>query len=209
MPCRLRSTHSLAIAAAPQSHALDCEQQARVYEDLLRQLRQQASYWKWLVIIAVDHVLPIDRAYWLAADDLVLISNCGPTAQQQHAAALRSRQLDQQSSVRLWTLAKQTTAWWRPRRVPSTFEFRPDGIGFSQELPSTRWTDGQYCPALRTGSRLDKRLARRAAQIAQTLCQFGNCQTAPVGNDCAATTKKIQLPSVSRSITREPGIVRA
>jgi hypothetical protein len=162
-----------------------------------------------MVIIAVDHVLPIDRSYWLAADDIVLLGSHGATARQQHATALVSRQLDHRQAPRLWTIPKQSTSWLWPSRGPTLIHYRTDLSLTARELPAVHWTECRNSSGLRNGSLADKRLIRQARAIAENLCRPNAWQTAPANGECAASMKKIQLSTLCASIQREPGIVRA
>lgn len=80
----------LAVAAQSALTPPALDQLPRLYEQLLRGLQRQGS-WGWIVLLAVDHVLPIDRACWQAADDIVLVGRADMASDRSHAAALRSR----------------------------------------------------------------------------------------------------------------------
>lgn len=93
----------VAVAAEPQMTPLSLEQLPRLYEQFVRQLSRPVR-WDWVVLLALDHLLPLDKPCWQVADDLLLLSNSDDHAYGRHAGVLRCRLPDVDPHRRIWTL---------------------------------------------------------------------------------------------------------
>ena len=215
---------ALAVAAESQMTPSPVDQLPRRYEQFVRQLSRRAR-WRWIVLLALDHIVPLDRACWQAADDILLLGNSEAADCQRQAAALRSRVIDADPQRRLWTLATRRTSWqvpWRSRsHAHATAEHWTSTDMAPRPLPAVPWPSPNARGQLRQGTRADDCLARSAQQVASAL------QAAAVSDECCAgrseavsedssglvklsgSKKKIQLRPQLRPITQLSEMFRA
>lgn len=159
----------LAVAAEYKLVPAVLDQLPRLYEQLVRQLSRGGERFGWIVILALDHIVPLDRACWQAADDIVLLDGAGASGCQRQAAALRSRLSELEPERSLWTLPKRRVSWFG-RRTETSLSSRWLEAGLApKSLPAVSWpyqrADGNLTP----GSRADHLLYRSAHCVAQHL----------------------------------------
>lgn len=207
------STHrSTSIVAEAQPTLAAVDQLPRLYEQLVRQLSRQ-SQWDWIVLLAVDSVVPLDRPCWYAADDIVLLSGITPSDCHRQAAAVRSRVSDGDPERRLWTVPSCSHSWrsaWRMRsnEVATTQRWQEAGIA-ANLLPAVCWPSANGLPKQRGAKRADVQLQRSAASVATALRQAAGCEDVSDLAKLSGCGKKIQLNAQLRPITQLSEVFRA
>lgn len=168
-PLKIGGEAPLAVAAEYNLVPAVLDQLPRLYEQLVRQLSRSGERLGWIVMLALEHVVPLDRPCWQAADDIVLLGGAGESGCQRQAAALRSRLSELDPERSLWTLPKRRATWFG-RRSNSSLGSAWLQTGLApQSLPAVSWphdsADGRLIP----GSRADHALERSALCIANHL----------------------------------------
>lgn len=187
----------LSVAAESQSSTPAMDQLPRLYEQLVRQLGRGTQRWRWIVLIALDQILPLDRACWQAADDIVLLGNRELTGCHRQAAALRSRVLESDPQRTIWTVPKRATNWiqWGSEGLSSS-QWIDAGIA-PKQLPPVRWPSRANTQNLSGQSRVDRGLQRSAIRVAEALREAASHKYAqPESSDGVNLNdreKKIQL----------------
>lgn len=206
-PAELGTRYQLSIAA--ESNAVPCsiDQLPRVYEQLVRAISRHSDEYRWIVMLGLDGVVPLDKACWQAADDVVLVDNDELAGCQRQAAAMRSRIDEGDPQRTLWSLPKRvrwterfSPGWLSSRRLMATTTRWLEAGVACKSLPTVGWPERCHALSLRDGSRIDSALKRSAIQVAQTL------RLAAAGHDgqdvlkFEGSTKKIQLDMHTRTI---------
>ncbi|MCC6511596.1 MAG: hypothetical protein IT423_21030 [Pirellulaceae bacterium] len=201
---------NMLVAAESQASPCAVDQLPRVYEQLIRQISRQNERYRWIVMLAVDSVVPLDRACWQAADDVVLIGGDELSSCHRQAAAMRCRIDDQDPQRTVWTLPKRPGSWMRalssawlgytPQPMNSQ-RWLEAGIA-SKALPMIDWPERCHALSLREGSRADSRLRRGAQQIADQLRLSAACQGSDDLVKIDGSQKKIQLGRHARPINQ-------
>lgn len=160
----------LAVAAEYKLVPAVLDQLPRLYEQLVRQLSRSSTRFGWVVLLALDHIVPLDRACWQAADDIVLLGGVGAQGCHRQAAALRSRLSELEPGRSLWTLPKRRRTGWFRRPAASSLSAPWLETGLALKLlPAVSWphevADGQ--PSL--AARADHLLHRSALRVAERL----------------------------------------
>jgi len=93
----------VAVAAEPQMTPLSLEQLPRLYEQFVRQLSRPVR-WDWVVLLALDHLLPLDKPCWQVADDILLLGDADDHAYGRHAGVMRCRLPNVDPHRRIWSL---------------------------------------------------------------------------------------------------------
>ncbi len=165
-------------------------------------------------MLGLDGIVPLDRACWQAADDIVLVDNYDLSGCQRQAATMRSRIDDSDPQRAIWTLPKRARwmerfnpAWLSLRRTAS-MRWLEAGIA-CKSLPAVGWPERCHAMTLREGSRSDSALRRSAVQVAQALRLAAACQESDAVLKFEGAAKKIQLDMHTRSITKVPDDFRA
>lgn len=207
----------LAVAAESQMMPAAIDQLPRLYEQFVRQLSRH-SRWQWVVLLALDHIVPLDRPCWQAADDILLLGGSELSGTQRQAAAMRSRLADVDPNRRLWTLPGRSASWrsrWmvRNNEAVTTRRWLEAGVA-TQLLPAVRWPhvrggDSGGGGRLRAGARADRRLAHSAAEVAGALRLAAGCEDAGDLAKLSGVGKKIQLTAQRRPITLLSEVFRA
>jgi hypothetical protein len=224
----------VAVAAESQMTPASIDQLPRLYEQFVRQLSRHVR-WQWIVLLALDNIVPLDRPCWQAADDIVLLGNPEASGCQRQAAAVRSRLAEADPQRRLWSLPTHSAspysrwrfAWrpsWRSGWRPS-LEMRSDGTEVARRwldaglaprlLPASHWPRAAADGQLRQGTRADLRLVQSARQVASALhaatldgAQDG-CEDSSDLVKLSGLKKKIQLGAQLRPITQLSEMFRA
>ncbi len=196
-----------AVAAESHSvpHALD--QLPRLYEQLMRQIIRQSDRWRWIVLLALDQVVPLDRACWQAADDIVLMCNQESTACHRQAAALRARISENDPQRSLWMLPTHSEKWLRFRRDLTLLNRWFEAGLAPKQLPRLTWPSAVAQSTFQGGTRADGQLARGAHKIAMHLRELAKCPDARCQNggelvENSGSQKKIQLPAILKPINQ-------
>lgn len=207
-PAELGTRYHLSVAA--ESGAVPCpiDQLPRVYEQLVRAISRHSADYRWIVMLGLDGIVPLDRACWQAADDIVLVDNHELSGCQRQVAAMRSRIDDSDPQRTIWTLPKRarwtdrfSPAWLSARRLePASTRWLEAGIA-CKTLPNVGWPERCQALALREGSRVDSSLRRSAMRVAQALRLAAACQESDEMLKFEGTQKKIQLDMHTRPIT--------
>ncbi len=123
-PAELGTRYQVSIAAESSPIPCSIDQLPRVYEQLVRAISRNSAQYRWIVMLGLDCIVPLDKACWQAADDIVLVDNMELSGCQRQAAAMRSRVDDSDPQRALWTLPKRahwteriSPAWMNPRRL--------------------------------------------------------------------------------------------
>ncbi len=216
---------TFAVAAEAQPTPCAVEQLPRLYEQLVRQLSRQPDRYRWIVLLAADSIVPIDRACWQAADDVVLLAGSEPTAGQRQLAIVRNRIDAEQPERTLWTMPKRRPGLMgllasrglirstgtmlngaATSAVPDAGLLHGSSTNSRVELaskllPSIRWPERCDEYQLRDGSRVDSILAAGAREIADKLRLSAACPECDELANRNDTNKKIQLGRHVRPIS--------
>lgn len=206
-PAELGTRFALSIAAEPQAVPCPIDQLPRVYEQLVRAISRHSDRYRWIVMLGLDGVVPLDRACWQAADDIVLVDNDELSGCARQAAAMRNRIDEHDPQRTLWTLPKRvrwterfSPGWLSSRRlVAATTRWMEAGVA-CKTLPAVGWPERCHALSLREGSRVDSSLKRSAWRVAERL------RLAAAGHDgqemskFEGSSKKIQLDMHTRTI---------
>lgn len=204
----LNKRHHVSVAAESQTVPCAVDQLPRVYEQLIRALSRQPDRYRWIVMLGLDSVVPLDRACWQAADDVLLVGNHELSDCHRQAAAVRSRIDDTEPQRAVWTLPKRLS-WLRGRQEALTStRWLEAGIA-SKMLPLVSWPARCSAMSLREGSRVDGLLRRGARQVAERLRLAAACQDEEAMLKFDGSQKKIQLGLLGRTITGVPDEFRA
>ncbi len=215
-PAELGTRYQLSIAAEAQTVPCSIDQLPRVYEQLVRAISRHSAAYRWIVMLGLDSVVPLDKACWQAADDIVLVDNDELSGCERQAASMRSRIDEGDPQRTVWTLPKRASwterfspAWLSSRRVvTSSTRWLEAGIA-GKSLPMVGWPQRCNALSLREGSRADAALKRSAVRVAQCL------RLAAAGDDSQSmlkfegSQKKIQLGMHTRTIHGVPDEFRA
>lgn len=179
VPVDLGDRLPISVSAESRSSTPAMDQLPRLYEQLVRQLGRGVPRWRWIVLIALDQILPLDRACWQAADDIILLGNRELTGCHRQAAALRSRVLESDPQRTIWTVPKRATSWihWGSEGLSSS-KWIEAGIA-PKQLPPVRWPNKVDNHNLRFESRIDRGLQRSAVRVAKALCGAVQSQMVP------------------------------
>ena len=201
-------------SVAAESHALPAgiDQLPRLYEQLMRQLGRQAQ-WQWIVLLAVDSIVPFDRPCWQAADDIVLLGDPRSTCYERQAAVLQSRCIDGDPRQGIWALPTCSVSWrsaWRIRSNDVTLStvWKEAGIA-TRLLPAVRWPSARHSRSSQLAQRADAILQRSASLVAHRLHTAAGCEAASDVAKLSACGKKIQLTAQLRPITQLSEVFRA
>lgn len=200
----LRQQYPLAVAA--ESHTVPCaiDQIPRLYEQLVRQLSRQGERYRWIVLLALDNIVPLDRACWQAADDVVLLTDSGPGDSHRQMAALRSRIDGPDAERTLWTLPKRPYSW------RSALSHGHDDAKVTaccendlqvNRLSPVMWPRPSAIVARHVGYRTDVRLLQSARRVADQLRLAAACQTSGDLAENNGAQKKIQLSAGHQPIS--------
>ena len=206
-PAELGTRYQLSVAAESQTVPCPIDQLPRVYEQLVRAISRHSDDYRWIVMLGLDGIVPMDRACWQAADDIVLVDNQELSGCQRQAAALRSRIDEGDPQRSLWTLPKRarwterfSPAWLSARRFDSgQTRWMEAGIA-CKSLPTVGWPERCHALTLREGSRADSLLRRSATRVAQALRLAAACQDNASMLKFDGAGKKIQLDMHTRTI---------
>lgn len=171
----------LAVAAEDKLVPAVLDQLPRLYEQLVRQLSRGGQRFGWIVMLALDHIVPLDRACWQAADDIVLLGGTGVTDCQRQAVALRTRLSEVEPDRSLWTLPTRRGGWLSRRTSPSLSASWLEAGLAPKLLPSVTWPHEASDAGLAHGSRGDQSLRRSAVRIADHLRARSHCPALPLG----------------------------
>lgn len=206
-PAELGTRYKVSVAA--ESHSVPCpiDQLPRVYEQLVRAISRHSAEYRWIVMLGLDSIVPLDKACWQAADDIVLVDNHELSGCQRQAAAMRSRIDDSDPQRTIWTLPKRarwtdrfSPAWLGARRSDTaSTRWLEAGIA-CKTLPVVGWPERCHAMTLREGSRADGALKRSAMRVAQTLRLAAACQESESMLKFEGAEKKIQLDMHMRPI---------
>ncbi|MFO1066578.1 MAG: hypothetical protein U0892_22180 [Pirellulales bacterium] len=156
-------------AAAAESAAVSHDQLPRLYEQLLRQLRRLEPLPKWIVMMASEGRIAIDKACWLAAEDIILLSGDSPGARSISESSRLMRIDRPDASRRTWRLEKRLRRPlidWRASRTTTL-------SGSHAEIERSGrvvWPADPANWSHRTGRRADAYLKSSSAVVTRQLC---------------------------------------
>lgn len=206
-PAELGTRYQVSVAAESSVVPCSIDQLPRLYEQLVRAISRNSAQYRWIVMLGLDGIVPLDKACWQAADDIVLVDNFELSGCERQAAAMRSRVDDSDPQRTIWTLPKRahwteriSPAWINPRR-PDAASTRWFEAGVAcKSLPAVGWPERCHALTLREGSRVDSALRRSAMRVAQALRLAAACQESDAMLNFDGATKKIQLDMHTRPI---------
>lgn len=206
-PAELGTRYNLSVAAESSAVPCSIDQLPRVYEQLVRAISRHSDEYRWIVMLGLDGIVPLDRACWQAADDIVLVDNHELSGCQRQAASMRSRIDDADPERTIWTLPKRPRwterfgpTWLSSRRFePASTRWLEVGIA-CKTLPLVGWPERCQSMTLREGSRVDGGLRRSAMRVAQALRLAAACQESDEMLKFEGMEKKIQLDMHTRPI---------
>ena len=206
-PAELGTRYQVSVAAESQTIPCAIDQLPRLYEQLVRAISRNSTEYRWIVMLGLDGIVPLDKACWQAADDIVLVDNAELSGCQRQAAAMRSRVDDSDPQRTIWTLPKRarwteriSPAWMNMRKVnPASTRWLEAGVA-CKALPMVGWPERCHALTLREGSRVDNALRRSAMRVAQALRLAAACQESDAMLNFDGATKKIQLDMHTRPI---------
>lgn len=206
-PAELGTRYQVSVAAESQPVPCPIDQLPRVYEQLVRAISRHSNEYRWIVMLGLDGIVPLDRACWQAADDIVLVDNHDLSGCQRQAAAMRSRIDDSDPQRTIWTLPKR--ARWTDRFSPAWLSARRGDTASTRwleaglackTLPVVGWPERCHSLTLREGSRADSALRRSASRVAQALRLAAACAESDEMLKFEGACKKIQLDMHTRPI---------
>lgn len=195
---------------AATSAAPSLEQLPRMYEQLIRKLRSAAHKPRWLVLLAAESRLPLERACWQAAHDVILLTDPSTFSMRLAQESVASRLSSRDPQQRTWSITKRRSRWlerqWLRRLLMQLIPLRRSIADKSEEeavaWPAEigRWSghwSGLWSEHFQ--HRQERRLQRSAERFARSL--VSDLQATESGEDTLAmnnfegTRKNIQLPA--------------
>ncbi len=206
-PAELGTRYRVSVAAESQLVPCPIDQLPRVYEQLVRSISRNSEQYRWIVMLGLDGIVPLDRACWQAADDIVLVDNFDLSGCRRQVAAMRSRIDESDPQRTIWMLPKRV-GWMERISAVRLGGRRGDLVSTRwleagiacKTLPEVGWPDRCHALSLREGSRTDNALKRHANRVAQTLRLAAACQDSDSLLNFEGACKKIQLDMHSRPI---------